>query len=186
MPPFTRKSGRCHVSEPAKWTTGSGFTLIELLLAMSIIAALAAIVISAINPLKQFADARNTQRQFDVNMILNGFGQYSIDHNGSFTPGDVDGVGQLCPITSISKKLCKASTLHGSLPGECAHAAVNCVWTRHLSGVYMAEIPIDPTENESDISEQAMIDYEVDSSSPGRFRVIAPNAENEMSISTVR
>ena len=163
-----------------------GFTLIELLLAMSIIAALAAILIAAINPVKQFADTRNTQRKFDVNMILNGFGQYSIDNDGAFYPHEVDGVSQLCPLTSTAKKLCKATTLHGASPGECAHAAVNCAWSRHLSGIYLAELPLDPVEDESDISEQAMIDYEVDSAAPGRFRVVSPNAEQGMSISTVR
>ena len=167
-------------------TNKSGFTLIELLLAMSIIAALSAILIAAINPVKQFSDTRNTQRQFDVNMILNGFGQYSIDNNGSFYPDIVDDANQLCPMTTSSKRLCKVDTLHGNAPGECAHAAVNCVWTRHLSGVYVAELPIDPRDDESDISEQAVVDYEVDSSAPGRLRIVSPNAELGLSISTVR
>ena len=62
-----------------------GFTLIEILIVIGIIAILAAIVIVAINPSKQFAQARNTQRESDVNTILNAIGQNLADNKGIFT-----------------------------------------------------------------------------------------------------
>lgn len=61
-----------------------GFTLIEILVVIGIIAILAAIVIIAINPAKQFAQARNTTREAAVNTILNAIGQRIADNKGVF------------------------------------------------------------------------------------------------------
>lgn len=62
--------------------SGAGFTLIEILIVIGIIAILATIVIIAINPARQFAQARNTQRVSNVNAILNAIGQYTADNKG--------------------------------------------------------------------------------------------------------
>ncbi len=61
-----------------------GFTLIEVLIVMGIISILAAIVIIAINPARQFAQARDTQRISNVNAIINAIGQRMVDNKGVF------------------------------------------------------------------------------------------------------
>lgn len=168
--------------------THSGFTLVELLLAMGIMGILAAVTITALNPTKQMADARNTQRKFDVNSLLNAFGQYAIDSQGHFQPITVDGSLLLdaCKVTSTAKNLCRPTIAHGTDVGECGHTDVQCAWSRHLTGAYLADIPSDPVDDETTVAEQAMIDYTVLSAAPGRFRVDAPNAEYDAVIGAIR
>lgn len=71
-----------------KKSQARGFTLIEILVVIGIIAVLAAIVIIAINPSRQFAQARDSQRTSNVNAILNAIGQNIADNKGTFTCDD--------------------------------------------------------------------------------------------------
>lgn len=65
--------------------TARGFTLIEILVVIGIIAVLAAIVLVAINPARQFAQANDSQRTSNVNAILNAIGQYAADNQGDIS-----------------------------------------------------------------------------------------------------
>jgi len=60
--------------------SNQGFTLLEMLLVVAIIAVLAGIVVVAINPGKQLATVRNTERSFNLNEIHKAMQQYFIDH----------------------------------------------------------------------------------------------------------
>ena len=64
-----------------------GFTLIEVLIVIGIIAVLAAVVLVAVNPARQFKLARDAQRVSNVNAILNTIGQNIAEHRGIFTCG---------------------------------------------------------------------------------------------------
>ena len=84
-----------------KINKNKGFTLIEILVVIGMIAILATIVIIAINPGRQFAQSRNSQRVSNVNAILNAVGQNIADNKGVFicasqpttTPADIKSGG---------------------------------------------------------------------------------------------
>jgi prepilin-type N-terminal cleavage/methylation domain-containing protein len=78
-----------------------GFTLIEILVVIGIIAILAAVVLIAINPARQFAQANDSQRSSNVTAILNAVGQYMADNKGVL-PADVD-----AGLEDITEELCE-------------------------------------------------------------------------------
>ena len=62
----------------------TAFTLIEILIVIGMIAILASIVLVGVNPLRQFAVARNAQRMSDVNALLNAVGNRMAENEGAF------------------------------------------------------------------------------------------------------
>ena len=54
---------------------------------MGIIATLATITITAVNPTKQFAEARNAQRQSDVRVIADALQQHALDNTSTLASG---------------------------------------------------------------------------------------------------
>lgn len=107
-----------------------GFTLLEVLLVVAVIAILAGIVIIAINPSKQLGDSRNTQRQADVNTILNAVYQYTLDNNGSFPAA----------VTGTPTELCKSTVT----PANCTSSSLIDLTAVVSSGKYIVSLPIDP------------------------------------------
>ncbi|MDP3793919.1 MAG: prepilin-type N-terminal cleavage/methylation domain-containing protein, partial [Candidatus Uhrbacteria bacterium] len=77
----------------------AGFTLIELLIVIAIIAILAAAVIVALNPARQFSQARNSTRSTHVNTILSAIQQNAADNAGVFTCA-----AGAVPVTSTAMK----------------------------------------------------------------------------------
>lgn len=140
-----------------------GFTLIEVLLVVAIIAILAGIVILAINPNKQLGDTRNSQRQSDINTILNATYQYSIDNQGQLPSG----------ITTTATSICATGA------SSCTGLVDLTVLT--ANGKYLVAMPNDPkTGTATDTHYQIVVDPN------NRVTVSAPDAEQGKTISATR
>ncbi len=79
-----------HIFRIRRYRAARGFTLIEILVVIGMIGILAGAVLVAVNPLKQFAQARNAKRVSDVNAVLNAVSNRIADNNGQFTGGTCD------------------------------------------------------------------------------------------------
>jgi len=145
----------------------SGFTLIEILIVIGILAILAAIVIVAINPSKQFAQARNAERTANVNTILNAIGQRIADNKGvfegQFTINSEDYTCGVLPNTETD--------ISGS------EAENTTTETGNLGCLIPTYIPIMPVEPAGDEAEQYTVQVIA-----GRVTVCAPEAGNETAI----
>lgn len=139
----------------------AGFTLLEVLLVVAVIAILAGIVIVAINPGKNLADTRNSQRSTDVTTILNAVYQYSLD-NGSIPAA----------ITTSATEICAT----GATP--CTALIDLSVLT--TAGKYLVALPKDPqcTSTPSTCLTNG-IGYMIVKDANGRITVSAPDAENK-------
>jgi len=153
-----------------KVKSGAGFTLIEILVVIGIIAILAAVVLIAINPARQFAQARDTQRNSNVNALLNAVGQYMADHKGKLT--DCYGYAN---VTGSGPYTIASSTSMSGLINlyEC------------LVPKYIAQMPIDPSDGEPLNSNEYDTKYKFSTSTDGRVTISA-TAEGDNPISITR
>ncbi len=134
-----------------------GFTLIEILLVMGIIAILAAVVIVAINPARQFAQARNSQRTSNVFSILNAISQNMADNQGVFN----------CAAGAIPN----TATVIKSSGGYNAAAC--------LAPTYLPQLPFDPSASGAHFTNDTDYDTKytiIKDSTTGRITVAAPEA----------
>ena len=148
--------------------TSRGFTLIEILLVIGLIAILAAIVIIAVNPARQFAQARNTQRSSNVNAILNAVHQNMIDNSGVWS------CTVAIPTTTAA---IISSTTTGADICDC------------LVDTYLAEMVYDPGSASNYYTDctDYHSDYDIiESITTGRVTVSAPSAELGQTISVTR
>lgn len=144
----------------------SGFTLLEVLLVVAIIAILAGIVIIAINPGKNLGDSRNSQRSADVNTIINGVYQYSLDNNGTLPGG----------ITTTATEVCATGA------ASCTGLVDLTVLT--TAGKYLVSIPKDPQC--ATVCAANGVGYKISKDANGRLIVTAPYAEQGKTISVTK
>ena len=143
-----------------------GFTLIEVLIVIGLISILAAIVIIAINPARQFAQARNTQRFSNVNAILNSIHQNMADNDGNWTCANGD---------------IPTSTTYMRSSG--GYDICSC-----LVDLYLAEMPYDPVLGSWTSCSNYDTYYTIvqSTTTAGRVTVSAPSAELGQTIRVTR
>jgi prepilin-type N-terminal cleavage/methylation domain-containing protein len=146
----------------------AGFTLLEVLLVVAIIAILAGIVIIAINPGKNLGDTRNSQRSADVNTVLNGVYQYSLDNNGALPSS----------ITTTATEVC--ATGASSCTGLVDLTALT------TGGKYLVSIPKDPQCGTGSVCNANGTGYKIAKDANGRLIVNAPGAEQSKTISVTK
>lgn len=147
----------------------SGFTLIEVLIVIGILAILAAIVLVAINPSRQFRQANNVQRESNVAALLSAVGQYAVDHKGTL-PGEVEA---------------DDDPIGGAAGSDSADLCNDLVPT------YIPALPVDPLEKQTDTDlsddDRSITEDECDEAyltgytieeEGGRVVVRAPNTED--------
>lgn len=156
-----------------KYKSNSGFTLIELLVVIGIIAILAAIVLVAVNPGRQFALARDQQRRADLHSVTSAIYQFAAEHDGNLP--DTDGDDALSNFPN-------SPTCIGN-GGGCFNlaAATDAAGTEVIVPTYIAAIPTDPsTGTQADTGYTIYVD-----SSDGRV-VASASGELTPSITVIR
>lgn len=121
----------------------SGFTLIEILVVIGLVAILAAIVIIAINPARQFAQGRDTQRNSNLNAILNAVGQRIADNKGIFEGTVAGNAAYKCGPIPTSGPMNIKTTIAADTSTETGD--LGC-----LVPTYITAIPLDPTATGTD------------------------------------
>jgi prepilin-type N-terminal cleavage/methylation domain-containing protein len=147
-----------------KYKNQKGFTLIEVLIVIGIIAILASVVLVAVNPGRQFALARNSQRVSNLNALINAIGQNIADHKGTFTC-----TAGVIPTTATTLKT------DGYDIRPC------------LVPTYLAELPLDPETGSFTSASTYDTGYTlIQDTTTKRLTVNAPSAELGEKISITR
>lgn len=147
-----------------------GLTLIEIVIAVALIAIVAGLGFLAMNPVGQLASARNSQRSFHLNGLMNGIRQNMADTSGGgFT--------------------CESGSLPTSTAKKIATGAGDYDIAPCLVPTYLPTIPFDPSATGAHYTSND--DYDtgytiIRNATTGQVTLNAPAAEMGKIISVTR
>ncbi len=146
-----------------------GFTLLEILIVVALIAILVGIVIAALNPGRQFANARNSTRWSHLQTIMSAISSNMAENNGSFT----------CASGSLPASATNMSS--DSAGGD--YDIAPCLVTEYISSM-----PYDPSASGANWTSEASYDtgYTIVQAADERITLNAPSAELSETISLTR
>jgi len=124
-----------------------GFTLIELLIVVGIMAILAVVIFTTLDPVRRFRDSRDSIRWQQINELLNAIKLDQLDHGGAY-------------ISAISNLATNTVYMIGVATNNCNTFNSNCYtqvvgnnYCVDLTGLvtrgYLTSVPISPNGNGS-------------------------------------
>lgn len=111
-----------------------GFTLVEILIVLALIAILVGAVLVALNPGRQFANARNSTRYSHLNTIMNAISSNAAENNGIFTcasAGAVPALDTQMSNAGYDIAPCLVTEFLSSMPYD--PSATGAAWTSEVS-----------------------------------------------------
>ena len=128
--------------------TKKGFTLIELLIVIAILAILATVVLLVINPVQMFAQARDSQRIYDLNTLSNATALYlttvtspDLDSSAGFACGTNFGA----TVTGAAEYFVGSGTIYAAFTRVVTGLGwVPVAYTGISGGAPLRALPMDP------------------------------------------